>query len=471
MITFSEIIEATDGLISRPPVGSASGISIDTRTLKPGDLYIAIKGANYDGSRFCEEAFSKGASAVMVQQGRMAISHGLGLVFMVKDTVRALGDIGAFMRRKFKTPLVAVAGSTGKTTTKEMIGAILARDRSILKTEGNKNNLIGLPLTLTGLNGGQSAAVVELGISGPGEMERLAGIAAPDVAVITNIGRAHLENFGSIEAIAAEKGLLYKLAGPACVKVVNIDDPLAVRAADLPALRRSGREFVTFSTGRVADVRLVEEKKIGGLDGVLVTFDVRGQVFDVRLGVPGLFNVVNALAAIAAVLPLGVYLDDIREGLESFSGLGGRMEVTDTGFITLIDDTYNANPDSLSAALETLEGTGGRKVAVIGEMCELGEAAVRAHREAGALVANLGIDVLVGVGGHAADLVLGAIGAGMADKSIFVFEEKNAALSALRTQILREGDLVLVKGSRSAGLEFIARGLKSERDASCEAIG
>ncbi|MFQ5354858.1 MAG: UDP-N-acetylmuramoyl-tripeptide--D-alanyl-D-alanine ligase, partial [Thermodesulfobacteriota bacterium] len=412
---------------------------------------------------------SKGASAVVVNKDAGPLAHKHGAVITVEDTVRALGDIGAFVRRTFMTPVVAVAGSCGKTTTKEMIASILSRDRSILKTEGNRNNLIGLPLTLLGLNGGQSAAVVELGISEPGEMERLVEICAPDVALVTNIGRAHIENFGSIESIGREKGLLYESAGPSCIKVVNIDDPLAVRAADLESLRREKREFVTFSTGRVADVRVIEEKKLDGLDGVAATFEVRGQVFDVRLGVPGLFNVSNAIAAIASVLPLGVYLDDIRSGLEAFTGLGGRMEVTETGLITLIDDSYNANPDSLGAALETLEGTAGRKVAVIGEMCELGEASKRAHFDAGALAARLGIDVLVAVGPRAADVADGAVNSGLSEQNIFAFGNKCEALSALRGHILSEGDVVLVKASRSAGLDVIAEGLKTEGDASCEA--
>jgi len=474
VITFEKILEATGGICSRAAGnGSASGISIDTRTIRAGELYVAIKGPNYKGSRFCEEAFKKGASAVMVQRGGMPISHVLGRVFMVEDTVRALGDLAASVRGSFKTPLVAVAGSCGKTTTKEMIAAILSRDRSVLKTEGNKNNLIGLPLTLLGLNGAVAAAVVELGISEPGEMERLVEIAAPDVALITNIGSAHLENFESIDAIGAEKGLLYELAGLSCVKVVNIDDPLAVKASDLQELRRSGREVVTFSKERVADVRVVEVREGGAIEGALVTLDVRGQVFDVRLGVPGAFNVANALAAIAAALPFGVYLDDIIGGLEAFKGLGGRMEVTVTGLVTLIDDTYNANPDSMGAALRSLSNVAGagRRVAVIGEMHELGGGAEEAHREVGRLCAELGLGIIVAVGGRANDVAAGALEGGMSEKRIFAFEDKCEALAALRAFILREGDAVLVKASRAAGLEYIAEGLKSQRDASCEALG
>ncbi|MFQ5427480.1 MAG: UDP-N-acetylmuramoyl-tripeptide--D-alanyl-D-alanine ligase [Thermodesulfobacteriota bacterium] len=471
MITFAEIIEATGGMASENLRGEIRGVSIDTRTLKAGEIYIAIKGPNYDGFDFCGEALSKGASAVMVNKGSGNVAHRGGVVIAVEDTVRALGDLGAFVRRSFKSPVVAVAGSCGKTTTKEMIASILSRDRSILKTEGNRNNLIGLPLTLFGLSGGQSAAVVELGISEPDEMERLAEICSPDVALITNIKRAHMENFGTIESIGREKGMLYELAKPSCVKVVNIDDPLAARAADLGSLRRERREFVTFSTGRVADVRVIEERNLGGLDGVIVTFDVRGQVFDVRLRVPGLFNVANALAAIASVLPLGVYLDDIRSGLEAFTGLGGRMEVTETGLITLIDDSYNANPDSLATALETLGGTTGRKVAVIGEMCELGEGSKSAHFDAGLLAARLGIDIVVAVGSRAAEVAGGAMEGGIRDESVFAFKEKKEALSELKGHILGNGDVVLVKASRAAGLDLIAEGLKSEGDASCEACG
>jgi len=293
------------------------------------------------------------------------------------------------------------------------------------------------------------------------------------VALITNIGRAHLENFENIEAIGDEKGLLYELAGPSCVKVVNIDDPLAVKASNLQALRDSRREVVTFSTERVADVRVVEVRESESLEGALLTLDVRGQVFDVRLGVPGVFNVTNALAAIAAVLPFGVYLDDIIGGLEAFKGLGGRMEVAVGGLYTIIDDSYNANPDSLEAAFRTLLGTAeaGRKVAVIGEMCELGDGAEAAHREAGAIGAELGLDVIVAVGRRAADVAAGALEGGMSEERIFAFEDKREALSALRAFILIEGDVVLVKASRAAALEYIAEGLKSHRDASCEALG
>ncbi len=472
MIDITGIIEATGGTPSGGNGAEVLGVSVDTRTLKAGDLFFAIDGPNFDGHRFIDEAFCKGAAAVVAQKGSGCESHESGgLVISVDDTVRALGDFGAFMRRRFKTPLVAVAGSTGKTTTKEMIASILSRDRAVLKTEGNKNNTIGLPLTLAGLREEHSLAVVELGISVPGEMARLVEIAEPDVAIVTNIGRAHLENFSGLEAISREKGQLYKMARPRCVKIVNIDDPLAAAAADLDSLRRSGMEYVTFSARAMADVRALSQKKLDGLSGTLVTFEVRGEVFDVRLGVPGLFNVSNALAAIAAALPLGVYLDDIREGLAAFTGLGGRMEVSRLGWITLLDDTYNANPDSLDAALETLAGSRGRKVAVIGEMCELGEASKRAHFEAGAKAAEVGMDIVVAVGDWSKTVAAGAVDGGMRQEEIFAFKDKKSALTALRGHILKEGDVVLVKGSRAAGMEFITEGLKSEGGASCEACG
>ncbi len=472
MIDIDGIIKATGGTPLEGNGAEVLGVSIDTRTLKAGDIFFALRGPNFDGHEFMDEAFSKGASAVVAEKDLLSEYRGSGgLVIIVEDTLKALGDLGAFMRRRFNTPLVAVAGSSGKTTTKEMIASILSRDRSVLKTEGNRNNIIGLPLTLAGIREGHSAVVAELGISEPGEMERLVEIAAPDVALITNIGHAHIENFSGIDAISKEKGLLYKMAGPHCVKVVNIDDPLAVAAAGIDALRRPGMEYVTFSSCRVADVRALGQKRLDGLGGVLVTFDVRGQVFDVRLKVPGLFNVANALAAIAATLPLGVYLDDIRSGLGAFAGLGGRMEVSRLGWITLLDDTYNANPDSLRVALETLEGAKGRKVAVIGEMSELGQAAERAHFDAGGKAAELGIDIVVAVGERAKDVAAGAVDGGMGQERILAFKDKETALTALRGHILKEGDVVLVKGSRAAGLEFITEGLKTEGGASCEACG
>jgi len=468
VIDIKGIIEATEGVCSGASDAEVLGVSIDTRTLKAGDIFFAVKGPNFDGHKFIAEAFGKGAVAVVAQKGTEVKG---GPVISVEDTVRALGDLAAYMRKAFKIPLVAVAGSTGKTTTKEMIAAILSRDRAVLKTEGNKNNIIGLPLTLTGLRAEHSAAVVELGISAPGEMERLVEISSPDVALITNIGRAHIENFSGIEAISVEKGFLYRLAGPRSTKVVNIDDPLAVIASGFDSSRRRGMEYVTFSAERVADVRVLRSKRLDGLAGVLVTFDVRGQVFDVRLKVPGLFNVSNALAAIAAVLPLGVYLDDIREGLGAYAGLGGRMEVSRLGWITLLDDTYNANPDSLGVALETLEGARGRRVAVIGDMAELGKASPEAHRNGGRRAAMLGIDIVVAVGEGAKLVVAGAMDGGMRVESMFAFKDKKAALTALRGHILKEGDVVLVKGSRAAGLEFITEGLKRGGAASHEACG
>ncbi len=473
MIDIDELIEATAGrIVSGCARGEATGVSIDTRTINAGEVFFAIKGPRFDGTDFIDEAFKKGALAAVVPAGAaLAQSSECGCVIELEDTVRALGYLGAFMRRRYRTPLVAISGSVGKTTTKEMIASILSRDRSILKTEGNRNNLIGLPLTLTGLSGWQSAAVVELGISVPGEMARLVEIADPDVALITNIRSAHSGNFRGIREIAREKGLLYGMAGPGCIKAVNLDDPLAVKAAGIDGPRRPGMDHVTFSAERMADVRVVDRRGIRGLGGVAMTLDVRGQVFEARLNVPGLFNVENAIAAIAAALPLGVYLDDICEGLEAFRGLGQRMEVLRLGWITLVDDTYNASPESLGAALETLQGTSGRKVAVIGGMHELGAGSERAHMEAGERAVELGMDIIVAVGEEAHDVASGAARAGAAPSRVFTFDEKEAALGALLDTILREGDVVLVKGSRAAGLEFITEGLKNGGGASREACG
>jgi len=473
VIEISWIIEATGGRPMGPCSGldEARGVSIDTRTLEPGDVFFAIRGPRFDGHDFVDEALRKGARALVVEAGALkGVPRGACIV-EVEDTVRALGDLGAYVRRRYRTPLLAVAGSTGKTTTKEMIAAILSRDRSILKTEGNRNNLLGLPLTLTGLRGWQSAAVVEIGISEPGEMERLVEIASPDVALVTNIRRAHIGNFSGLEEIAAEKGLLYAKAAPRCIKIVNLDDPLAMKAARLEYAGREAMEYVTFSMERMADVRLVDRTKTGRLGEVSITLDVRGQIFDLELGVPGRFNVENALAAIAAALPFGVYLEDIREGLGGYRGLGGRMEVTRLGWITILDDTYNANPDSLGAALQTLAEARGRRVAVIGDMFELGEAAGPAHEEAGRKAAEMGIDVIVAVGELAGEVARGAVLGGAESSCVFAFDDRGEALTALRQGILSEGDVVLVKGSRAAGLEYITDALKTRGEDSREACG
>jgi UDP-N-acetylmuramoyl-tripeptide--D-alanyl-D-alanine ligase len=363
------------------------------------------------------------------------------------------------VRRLHAVPLVAVSGSSGKTTTKEMIAAILERSRRVLKTEGNMNNLVGLPLTLLGLESFHEAVVVELGISEASEMERLVEISAPDVALITNIGSGHLETLGTPEGVARAKAPLFTALGPGCTRVVNLDDPLVKRLAG-QSTASGGMGTVTYGTDSGADVVVTKHMVPGDLKGIDAVYEVRGVSVDVRFASPAICNVINGAAAIAATLALGSSIEDIRAGLHSFAALPGRMEVLRAGSLTLLDDTYNANPESVEAALKTLGFASGRKVAVLGEMLELGHASAVAHRDAGRAAGHLGVDLLVAIGPMSRETAEGGISSGLDARNVYSFDDKEEALKALKG-LVKAGDSVLVKGSRGAALEEVVRALKN----------
>ncbi|MFQ5735350.1 MAG: UDP-N-acetylmuramoyl-tripeptide--D-alanyl-D-alanine ligase [Thermodesulfobacteriota bacterium] len=456
----SEIAEALKragrgGRLIRGGDAVAGGVVTDSRKECRGAVFFALRGPNFDGHRFIADAFARGAVAAVVDEKGAAAQPACAAIIEVDDTLSALGSLAAFVRRGFAGPVVAVSGSAGKTTTKDMTASILGRSRKVLKTEGNRNNLIGLPLTLFGLDGSHGAAVVELGISEPGEMERLAAIARPDVALITNIGRGHLEGLGSLEGVARAKAPLFGCLEEKGVMVVNLDDPWVVSIAG------TMRNAVTYSLKGAADVR-VRRCTEAGLAGTTVTYVVRGRDVTVRLSAPGLVNVMNGVAAIAASLPLGAGEKDVEEGLGSFVPAKGRMEVIragGAGGVAVLDDTYNANPESVAAALDTLRKAGGRKVAVLGDMLELGPSSRDEHREAGRLAGTLGIEVVVAVGSYAADLLEGAASAGA--REVYGFNSREEAAAALGG-LIKRGDTVLVKGSRAVGLEYITDWLKTE---------
>lgn len=453
-----ELVEATGAKLI---LGSAGvdfrGISTDTRTIREGDVFFALKGPNFNGNSFVGEAFEKGASGVVVDILPALNPAKTRNVLVVRDTLRALGFVASHLRtRYFKDiPLIAVTGSAGKTTTKEMIASILLMSRPVLKSEGNKNNLIGLPLTLLRLNAAHKAAVVELGISEKGEMERLARICAPDVAVITNIGRGHLKTLGTVEGVARAKAELFEAMPQEAVRVVNLDDPWTVKISQV----FPGKSMITFSLKGDADVKVTEYSIDEGLGGINAVFSVRGEKADIRLQSPAACNLYNAMAAIASVLPLGASIGEMQESLRNFTGVQGRMEILKAGGLTIIDDTYNANPESVAAALGALKSAKGRKVAVLGDMLELGDITAEAHREAGKNAAGAGVGLLVAVGENCAALAQGAVEAGMDAKKVMSFTDKDQALEAVKGAV-KEGDTVLVKASRAAGLEKIVEGLK-----------
>lgn len=446
----SEIAEAVGGKLVQGGDAAVQGVVTDSRKDCRGAVFFALKGPNFDGRDFLSDVLARGAVAAVVSGAGPFRCPPLSPVIVVDDTLKALGALAAHIRAGFKKPLVAISGSVGKTTTKDMAASILAVSRKVLKTEGNKNNLIGLPLTLFGLDEGVEAAVVELGISEPGEMERLVSICSPDVAVITNIGRGHLAGLGSLEGVALAKGPLFRSVDEKGVKAVNLDDPWVVKlAGDM-------KRAVTYSLERKADVT-VRKRAERGLGGLGVTYDVRGRSVSVRFASPGSSNVINGAAAIAATLTLGVESAEIEEGLSSFVPAKGRMEVLRVGGLTVLDDTYNANPESVASALRTLGKAEGRRVAVLGDMLELGPASKAEHREAGRLAGMLGIEIVVAVGSFAADLVEGAASAGV--RGSYGFNNRQEAESSL-AGILRQGDTVLVKGSRGMQMEKTVEALK-----------
>ncbi|MEK6759844.1 MAG: UDP-N-acetylmuramoyl-tripeptide--D-alanyl-D-alanine ligase [Deltaproteobacteria bacterium] len=450
----SNIAEATCGKVVGGPLTAVfGGVSTDSRSVSAGDIFFALKGPNFDGHAFVAAVASKGASGAVVEKGFASSGLPSGFsVIAVDDTTAALGAFASWYRGRFTIPVVAISGSAGKTTTKEMAASILSRSRKVLKTEGNRNNLIGLPLTLLGLDRTHNAAVVELGISETWEMARLIGICDPTVALLTNIGRGHLGTLGNLEGVAIAKGPLFAGLEPGAIRAVNLDDEWVRRLAG------SLKDDITYSLEKEADVRVVRWS-VDGVEGVSATYDVRGADVNVRFSVPGASNVINGAAAIAAVLSLGVSFSDIEEGLGAYTPVKGRMSVVRCPPYTVIDDTYNANPESMASSLATLARVTGRRVAILGEMLELGDGSAEEHLRIGRLAADLGIDILVAVGRTSKEIADGALAGGLHSESIFTFADKKGALLALR-DILREGDSVLVKGSRGVALEEVVEGIK-----------
>ncbi|MBI5235334.1 MAG: UDP-N-acetylmuramoyl-tripeptide--D-alanyl-D-alanine ligase [Deltaproteobacteria bacterium] len=456
-LKLNDIVMATKGASSCANRDELiTGVSTDSRSIVAGTVFFALKGPRFDGHAFVRDVLRKGAVAAVVKEHAavdLAASLEAAPLIVVKDTLASLGNLASYVRRLHGTPVAAISGTAGKTTTKEMLAAILKRSRRVLKTEGNKNNLIGLPLTLMELDESFDAAVVELGISEFYEMQRLVEICVPDVAVITNIGRAHLATLGDIEGVARAKAPLFTALPPTAVRVVNLDDPRVVKSA------QGGKNIVTYSLNQDADVRARKYTVDKGFESIEVIYDVRGAEVKIRFPSPSMAYVVNGAAALAAALPFGAKTDEMIAGLNGFQPIYGRMSEWRSQGVTLLDDTYNANPESVASALRTLALAKGRRVAVIGAMLELGEAAVEEHAAVGRMAASLGIDMLVTVGALASAAGRSALEAGMNKESVLSFKDNAAAGEGLK-EAIESGDTVLVKGSRGALLEEVAEGIK-----------
>ena len=463
-LTAGEVAAVTAGrLASGPPDWRVERISIDSRTVAAGDLFIAIRGDRFDGHEFVGAALAAGAAGAVVTRLPPGLERGTGrpdaLIVEVSDTTRALQDIAREVRRRSAAKVVAITGSAGKTTTKELTAEFLAAKYSVFRNQGNLNNHIGLPLSLLELRHRPDVAVVELGMNHPGEISTLVGIAEPDVRVWTNVGDAHLGFFASAEAIAGAKGEILERARPGDLLVANADDPRVMSHA----ARFEGRT-ITFGVSDRADVRAtdVDHRGLEGAEATVTT--PRGRV-RVKTPLLGSGNLLNVLAATAVASEFGVALDAIAERAAAMRPAPHRSELLRLpGGITLIDDSYNSSPAALKQSLATVAMATGsaRKIAILGEMLELGAHAPRLHRESGRAAAEAGLDFLIAVGGDAArQLAEAAVGAGLAaDHVAHVTNTIEAA--ELAVQRVRPGDLVLVKGSRGVRTDVVVERLKVE---------
>ncbi len=446
--TAAELVDITGGrLTAEVPV---SGVSTDSRSVRPGELYVALSGERFDGHDFVSAAVAGGAALALVSRPADAAVPQL----VVPDTLAALHALAAAHRARFDIPVVGLTGSNGKTTTKEMIAAVLAPLGPVHRTPGNLNNHIGVPLTLLGLSGEHRAAVVEMGMNHAGEIRVLAALARPGVAVITNAGRAHLEGLGGREAVADAKSEIAERLGHEDTLIYFGDDALL---RDKNARRSCRRR--TFGFGPSVDCNATDIAGLG-FNGVEFTASGFGRV---RIGLPGRHNVLNALAALAVADVLGVDHAAAVAGLLRVRPAPGRMQVKPAGDITVIDDSYNANPDSMRAALDLLRETeAGRRIAVLGEMLELGRASESLHREIGAAAAF--VDRLFAIGPSASLLAEAAVNAGLPPERIHVARDIAALESAL-VPVLTAGDVVLIKGSRGMALERLLPALESRSSA------
>jgi UDP-N-acetylmuramoyl-tripeptide--D-alanyl-D-alanine ligase len=456
--TASDLISATGGRWIGTPPASVAGISTDTRAIAPGSAFVALRGERFDGHDFLADAARAGAACAVVAAGRAALgAEGLPLL-AVPDTLEALGGIARHHRRRFAIPVVGVTGSNGKTTTREMIAAILATRGPVLKTEGNLNNEVGVPLTLFRLGPEHQAAVIEMGMSHRGEIARLAAIAEPRVGVVTNAFAAHLEGLGSVDGVADAKGELYKGLPPDGIVVANADDPRMLAKA-----RKSGRKVLTFSGRRdaEADVALLDVLSQEP-DGMTFLLGIGTKELTVRLPLVGEHNAVNAAAAAAAALALGCSDREIVRGLAGVRPVGRRLRVERLpSGVLLVDDCYNANPASMRAALRTLGqlARGGRALAALGDMLELGASEEELHRELGRDAAAAGLAALATFGPRTRLTHEAALLAGLDPSAAFHTEDPQALAGFLRER-LRPGDALLVKGSRGMKLERLVEALR-----------
>ncbi|WP_205203590.1 UDP-N-acetylmuramoyl-tripeptide--D-alanyl-D-alanine ligase [Azonexus hydrophilus] len=457
--TLARIAAVTQGRIlggAQAAEQVVNGLTTDTRAIAQGQLFVALAGERFDAHDFLAAAVQAGAAGLLVSD-EQRLPAGAPAV-LVADTRQALGQLAAAWRAQFTLPLIAVTGSNGKTTTKEMIASILeaAYPGAVLATRGNFNNDVGLPLTLLGLHAGHRAAVVEMGMNQPGEIAYLTQLARPTVALVNNAQRAHLQGMGDLAEIAREKGSIFTGLTTAGVAVFNADDAQsAVWQAQVDA---AGQRSLRFAVNQPAEVRGTLTQQ--GLDFLLVLQTPAGEA-QLVLPVPGRHNAVNALAATAACLAAGIALPQVVAGLQSFRGVKGRLQRRQgQQGAQILDDTYNANPDSVRAGIDVLASTIGKKILVLGDMGEIGEGSHQCHDEIGGYAKSQGVDRLYALGEASAQAVRNFGEGGRhfcnIDKLIAAVQKELAADTT-----------VLVKGSRFMRMERVADALVAEEQSCC----
>jgi len=438
---FSEILSACGGqyfgdtdLLTNP----VTDIVIDSRAATPGSLFVAIIGERNDAHVFIPEARRNGAALVLSNRRLEREPY-----ILVPDTLRALHDVARRYRQKFDIPVIGLTGSAGKTSTKDMVSAALGERYHVMKTRGNLNNETGAALTILSLNERHQAAVVELGTNHFGEIDRIASFVQPNISLFTNIGLAHVENFGSREGVFAGKAEMLRHMRPGGSVIANGDDEYL----------RTIPGALLYGLGDNCAVRAEQIEDLV-LDGMLFTAVFNGKRCRMRVPALGLHSVYNALAAVAAGLLLGMTLEETAAGIASYQPLPGRMNIHKLPRCTVIDDTYNSNPTSAKASLDVLKKCSGRRVAILGDMLELGAASSRLHEETGRYAASLGIEVILCVGPESERMFFGTLTSSGGESCFFPTQEK---LIDSLPEYLQEGDIILIKASRGMKLEQTVR--------------
>ncbi len=449
-IMLIDLANAANGTIKNiEPAQKIQGICIDSRKVKPGDLFVAIEGERFDGHDFVEAAFKKGCIAALIHkeipntEEKMPVIH-------VKDTLEALQQMAKYYVALFDIPIVGITGSTGKTSTKEMIAAVLSQKYNVIKNIGNFNNHIGVPLSIFNIEGEHEAAVFEMGMSALGEIDLLASIVKPDISVITNIGLSHIEHLGSQENIFKAKLEIINYFDRNNKLIINYDDAY-LKSVDKPL---SEFEIIKIGVDKNSDFTISNSRNLGE-NGIQYDLEVNNQLYKINLNVPGEHNVYNATLAIAVGKILDVDINQAIKGLKAYTGYDMRLKIQYANDqIKILNDVYNASPDSMKAALNTLMSLeGNRHIAILSNMLEMGDFSEKYHFEIGEYAIKNGVDIVIAVGDEARQIAEGAK-THATSQQVYHFSTNEGLIKKIGN-ILSPEDIILVKGSRGMKMEII----------------